>query len=161
MQPPARDFHYHAARLPLIRHMAERSCTIRAWVGRMKGRTQWSLRSIKWCRRILIRRGRCRPSGSALDPRCGPVRWIPWRRRSGFFYGGMNWNECADWNLEGDQTVDFHVCDRDQLVQISAVLCAGYDWAPQLFHGWRPAILRRRSCLFCGSGNENGVTSME
>ncbi len=56
------------------------------------------------------------------------------------FFGGVKEVGCADWNLQGDLKVDFHVCRREQLEQISAVLCACYDWAAQLMTSHRFSV---------------------
>lgn len=152
MPSPARDFHYRAARFPVIRHMADRSFTIRAWVGEDEGTDTVEFEIYK------VVTADFGPEGSVEGP--VPSFWQRFQSRvrpsavdsledaERIFYGGVNWNGCADWNLEGDQTVDFHVCARDQLTQISAVLCACYDWAPQLFRGWRASRAPARELPF-------------
>ena len=139
MQTDERDFHYREGRTPVVRHMADRGFTIRAWVGEGTDTVEFEIYKV-----VAADFG---PEGSVEGP--VPAFWQRYQSKvrpaavdsleeaERAFYGGVRWEGCADWNLEGDQTVDFHVCRREQLEQISAVLCACYDWAPLLMKGLR------------------------
>jgi len=137
MKKDERDFHYREGRTPLVRHMADRSFTIRAWVDDQGETVEFEVFKV-----VAADFG---PEGSVEGPepalwqRCGsrvrPSAVASLEEAERIFYGGAGWQGCADWNPEGDQTVDFHACRREQLEQISAVLCACYDWAPLLMRG--------------------------
>lgn len=142
MQNDERDFWYREGRTSLVRHMADRSFTVRAWVSEQEeDAVEFEVYKV-----VSADFG---PEGSVEGP--VPAFWQRYQSKvkpsavdsleeaERAFFGGVKWQGCADWNLEGDQTVDFHVCRREQLEQISAVLCACYDWAPQLIRGGRNA----------------------
>ncbi|RYD20838.1 MAG: hypothetical protein EOP88_13495 [Verrucomicrobiaceae bacterium] len=134
MRTDERDFWYREGRTPIVRHMADRSYTIRAWVKDGEDTVEFEIYRV-----VSADFG---PEGSVEGP--VPAFW----QRYGVtlrpcavdslddaereFFGGVKEVGCADWNLHGDLKVDHHVCRREQLEQISAVLCACYDWAPQL-----------------------------
>ena len=129
-----RDFWYREGRTPVVRHMADRSYTIRAWVREGEDTVEFEVYRV-----VSAEFG---PEGAVERPE--PSFWqrhgvtlrpcavdsLDDAERS--FFGGVKEAGCADWNLNGDLKVDHHVCRREQLEQISAVLCACHDWAPQL-----------------------------
>lgn len=135
MPADERDFWYKDGRTPVVRHMADRSFTIRAWIGEGEDTVEFEIFKV-----VPADFG---PEGSVEGPvptfwqrhgatvRPSAVDSLDTAERA--FFGGVKEVGCADWNLQGDLKVDFHICLREQLEQISAVLCACQDWAPQLF----------------------------
>ncbi len=129
-----RDFWYREGRTPVVRHMADRSYTIRAWVKEGADTVEFEIYRV-----VSPEFG---PEGSVEGP--VPALWQRYgvtlrpcavdslEEAEREFFGGVKEVGCADWNLNGDLKIDHHVCRREQLEQISAVLCACYDWAPQL-----------------------------
>jgi hypothetical protein len=135
METDERDFWYREGRVPVVRHMADRSYTVRAWVGEGEDTVEFEIYRV-----VSAEFG---PEGAVEGPvpafwqrhgatvRPSAVDSLDAAERA--FHGGVKQTGCADWNLQGDLKADHHVCRREQLEQISAVLCACYDWAPLLF----------------------------
>lgn len=138
MDEDGRDFWYREGRTPVVRHMADRSYTIRARVGEDADSAEFEIYKVVAAAFFgedavdgpvpsFWQRYQSRVSPSAVDS-------LEEAERT--FIGGVKATGCADWDLKGDQGMDFHICRREQIEGISAVLCACQDWAPQLIPGW-------------------------
>ena len=138
MSADERDFWYREGRTPVVRHMADRSYTIRAWISDEADTAEFEIYKVV----AAVFFGEDAVEGPApgywqrLNSRVSPSAVDSLEEAARIFLGGVKNTGCADWDLKGDQILDFHICEREHLEAISAVLCACQDWAPKLIRDW-------------------------